>query len=264
MQWRDGMTAVLKEVHNGIGRITLNRPNRLNALTGEMMQDLHTACQSLHAEAAVKVILIAGAGRAFCAGQDLSERDPRNLSEPLDLAKIQRDLFHPVVTLLRQTPKPVVACVNGIAAGAGAGIALASDIVLASEGASFAFSFAKVGLSVDAGLGQSLANRVGRARATALLMLGDTINAQEAMRAGLIWKAVPDDVLTTETEKLLDRLSATPKMAITGIKQSMAACHLDLSGYLAAEANAQGDAGAHSDYAEGVLAFLEKRSPKFS
>lgn len=247
----------------GIARVTLNRPDRLNALTGALMRDLRDALSDLAADEAVRAIVLTGAGRAFCAGQDLTERDPRTLAGPLDLAAIQRDLFHPVVRTLRETDKPTLAVVNGTAAGAGAAIALAADIVVASRDARFVFSFAKVGLSVDAGLGQTLARALGAPRARALLMLGAALTGAEAAAQGLIWQAVPDADLDAAAETLADALAAAPRVALSGIKQAVAAAHLPPDDYLETEARLQGRAGAHPDYAEGVLAFLERRPARF-
>lgn len=258
-------TPVLFAVDTGIARITLNRPDRLNAVSRDLMLALNEAVAEAARRDDVRVISLTGAGRGFCAGQDLSERDPRRLDGPLDLAAIQRELFHPVVRTLQTTPKPVVACVNGVAAGAGAGFALAADIVLAEETAKFVFSFAKVGLSVDAGLGRALVQSLGPARARALLMLGGALTGAEAEAAGLIWKSLPADDLPAEHDRLLSQLAAAPRQALAGIKAAVAAAETQpLDSYLDTEAALQGRAGAHPDYAEGVLSFLEKRKPRFA
>lgn len=249
---------------NGVCKITLNRPERLNALTRDLMLALGGALVDAAADEEVRVISLHGEGRAFCAGQDLAERDPRKLSGPLNLAEIQRELFHPVICSIAHAPKPVVACVNGVAAGAGAGIALAADIVIAAESASFAFSFAKVGLSVDAGLGRALVQGFGAPRARALLMLGETLSAGEAAAAGLIHSAVADKDLPEAHGRLLESLAAAPRQALIGIKQAIAATHLPVDEYLKAEALLQGRAGTHPDYAEGVLSFFERRPARFN
>lgn len=248
----------------GHAKITLNRPERLNALTRDLLIAAKNSILTAIEDKNVRAILVTGSGRGFCAGQDLSERDPRKLQAPLDLESIQKELFHPVVTALQDTSKPVVSAVNGVAAGGGLGIALAADIVIAAENAKFAFSFAKVGLSVDAGLGRALALRIGMARASALLMLGEDISAMEAEKIGLIWRAVPAASLEDETMALVEKLSRTPPASIAGIKASLAASNLPLQDYLKIEAKQQGIAGVHPDYAEGVLAFLERRAPTFS
>lgn len=256
---------VLYDVASGIARITLNRPDRLNALTRDLMLGLRAALDDAAGSEDVRVILLNGAGRGFCAGQDLGERDPRKLDGPLDLEAIQKELYHPVIRTIRQTPKPVVASVNGVAAGAGAGFALAADITLASDAAKFIFSFAKVGLSVDAGLGRALVQSLGVARSTALLMLGGALTGAEAAEAGLIWRCVPAADLAQETESLIASLAAAPRRSLAGIKAAVAAAALpDLDAYLGAEAHAQGQAGSHPDYAEGVLSFLERRPANFA
>lgn len=256
--------AVQLETNDGIAKLTLMRPDRLNALTRNLLLEFNDALHKAVHDDAVRVISITGAGRGFCAGQDLSERDPRKLEWPLDLEAIQKELFHPIIRTMRQTEKPVVALVNGIAAGAGASIALAADIALASQSAKFAFSFVKVGLSVDAGAGQALVQTLGSARARAILMLGETLSAEEAERLGLIWKAVPDDDFEAEGDVLLSRLAASPRQALASIKKAVeAAENQGFEDYLDKEAVLQGSAGRHPDYAEGVLSFLEKRPADF-
>ncbi|RKF16820.1 2-(1,2-epoxy-1,2-dihydrophenyl)acetyl-CoA isomerase [Roseovarius spongiae] len=256
---------ILTEVKDGVGMVTLNRPARLNALTRDLMLDLARALDGLAADDAVRVVCLTGAGRAFCAGQDLTERDPRAHPDPFDLEALQVELFHPVLRLIATMQKPVVARVNGLAAGAGASLALACDIVIAAQGARFIQSFSKVGLSVDAGGGWALVRALGPARARALLMLGEALGADEAAAAGLIWRAAPDAALDAEIAALTARLLATPRGALRGIKRAVAAATEaeDFDAYLAAEAALQGEAGRDPDYAEGVLAFLEKRAPKF-
>ncbi len=255
---------VILEKQDRVARITLNRPARMNAITRELIVELRVAIEDAAGDDNVRVISLTGAGRGFCAGQDLSERDPRKLDGPLDLEALQQELYHPVVRALHQTDKPIVACVNGVAAGAGAAIALASDIAVAAENAQFVFSFARVGLSVDAGLGRILVQTLGPAKARALLMLGLNLSAREAADAGLIWRAVPEEELHGAHEALLGQLAVAPRISMSGIKTAVAAAHLPLRDYLAIEAEAQGNAGRHPDYAEGVLAFLEKRAAKFN
>lgn len=251
-------------IDNGIARIALNRPERLNALTRQMMLELKSVIGHLVHDSDVRVILLTGNGRGFCAGQDLAERDPRELDGPLDLEQIQSELFHPIVRSISSGRKPVVAVVNGVAAGAGAALALSADIVLAGKSAVFAFSFARVGLSVDAGLGRALVQGLGAPRARALLMLGESLTATHAAEAGLIWQALPDEALAGAADELVKKLAATARHSLSGIKQATAAAHLPLEEYLAFEAHLQGIAGKHEDYAEGVLAFLERRPPLFS
>jgi 2-(1,2-epoxy-1,2-dihydrophenyl)acetyl-CoA isomerase len=254
------------ELAEGIQRITLNRPAKKNALTREMLLRLREALEVAASNQAVRVVAITGAGTAFSAGQDLSERDPRTIPNwPLDLAEIQAELYHPILHLMRTMPKPVVAIVPGVAAGAGAGLALAADIVLASQSAQFSFSFVKVGLSVDAGLGWVLTRCLGPARARGILMMGQIMSAQEAATSGLIWRVVADVALATTAEEVLKSLCDAPQQALRSIKASLAQAEGEqLHAYLQHEAKQQGLAGADPDYAEGVLAFLEKRKPNFA
>lgn len=256
---------VLTRFEDGIGTISLNRPARLNALSREMMLALAEALETFASDGAVRVICLQGAGRAFSAGQDLSERDPRTQDHPFDLEAIQAALFHPVLRRIATMDKPVVARVNGLAAGAGASLALACDIVIAARSARFIQSFSNVGLSADAGAGWILVKTLGPARARAILMLGEALDADEAAGAGLIYRSVPDADLARETSALLDRLRAKPRRALCCIKRAVSAASeaRDLDSYLAIEAALQGEAGRDPDYAEGVLSFLEKRTPVF-
>ncbi len=256
---------VLFDVNDGIATVRLNRPERLNAVTRPLMIGLADILRKLSEDDAVRVICLTGEGRGFCAGQDLSERDPRAHPDGFDLEALQIELFHPVVTLITSMPKPVLAKVNGVAAGAGASLALACDFVIAAESANFTQSFSKVGLSVDAGGGWHLTHALGPARAKAALMLAETISATEAHAMGLIYKAVPEDALDESADALLAQLARTPRMALASIKKSVAAASsgMDFEAYLKAEAAAQGAAGRHPDYAEGVLSFLEKRKPNY-
>jgi len=256
---------LLYTVADGIASITLNRPTKLNAFTREMLLLLRDALDDAATRKDARVISITGAGRAFCAGQDLGERDPRNLEKPLDLERIQKEIFHPVVLSMTQMQKPVVACVNGIAAGAGSSIALAADIIIAQDTAMFTQSFVKVGLSVDAGGGLQLVRALGPARARALLMLGGNLTADEAAKSGLIWKSVKSVDFKTECQAVLKELVQAPSTALACIKVavSKASEPEDIETYLNTEAKLQGIAGHDQDYAEGVLAFLEKRKAMF-
>ena len=256
---------VLCDLDQGIATIRLNRPARLNALTRPLMVALADTLQKMAENDAVRVVCLTGEGRGFCAGQDLSERDPRAHPDGFDLEALQIELFHPVVTQITSMPKPVVAKVNGVAAGAGASIALACDFVVAAETAHFTQSFSKVGLSVDAGGGWHLTHALGPARARAALMLAETLDAGEAQALGLIYRAVPAEELDDAVDALLGKLSRTPRQALASIKTCVAAASSgqDFGEYLLSEAAAQGKAGRNPDYAEGVLSFLEKRKPDF-
>ncbi len=259
------MENVLYDGTAGSATITLNRPDRMNALTQDLMEDLRRALEKAASDTKVRAVCLTGSGRGFCAGQDLSERDPRKHQHPFDLQRIQQELYHPVISLITEMDKPVVASVNGIAAGAGVGLALASDIVIAAEPAKFILSFSKVGLSVDAGGGWFLTQSLGPARARAALMLAEAITAEEAASAGMIYKSVPEAELRQETDALLTKLQATPRTSLAMIKKSVCAAmsSANLADYLCAESANQGVAGRDPDYPEGVLSFLEKRPAKF-
>lgn len=259
-------SAVLVSQDDGIVRITLNRPKRLNALTQTLLADLRREVRCAVNRENVRVICIQGAGRAFCAGQDLSERDPRGREEAFDLEAIQKTEFHPLIRDIAQCDKPIVAKVQGVVAGAGIGLIAACDIVVAAESTKFAFSFSNVGLSVDAGGGWFCTYAMGAAKTRAALMLGETLTAEQADRLGLIWRSVPDSDLECESDAILSTISAKPRFALSRIKKAVQTAQdcADLESYLPLEARLQGEAGKHPDYAEGVLAFLEKRKPEFS
>lgn len=258
--------SVILRKQGSLGVVVLSRPARLNAFTGAMLIELRSVLEDLTSDAGVRAIMLTGAGGAFCAGQDLSERDPRGRTEPFDLAAIQRSAYHPILRLLRGTPKPVICALNGVAAGAGAGIALAADVVVMKRSASFLFSFVKVGLSVDAGLGFALVHALGPARARALMMQGGKLAAPEAERLGLIAECVDDEAFEERAFAIAQGLADSPSTALAGIKRAVEAALTapDYASYLNAEADLQGAAGYDPDYREGVLAFLEKRPPKWS
>lgn len=260
-----GAEPLLFSIEDRVATITFNRPGRLNALTRELLTALRAAVERCADDDEIRAVLITGAGRAFCAGQDLDERDPRRRAEPFDLEAIQHELFHPVILGLAALPQPVVVAVNGIAAGAGSSLALAGDIVLAARSARFVQSFVKVGLSVDAGGGWRLVRALGPARATALLMTGGALSAEDAAAAGLLAECVDDDALARRARDLAESLSRAPRTAVSAIKRAVAAAEksANLAAYLEREAALQGEAGAHPDYREGVLAFLERREPRF-
>ena len=256
---------LLQRIADGCCVLTLNRPERLNALTGELLRALHAALTKCRDDETIRAVLLTGAGRAFCVGQDLSERDPRKIEWPPKIEETQVELFHPVVLAIKTMPKPVIVAVNGSAAGAGLSLALAGDILLAARGARFIPSFGKVGLSVDAGGGWHLTQALGQARAKALLMTGQPLSAAEAESAGLVWKCVEDSALAQEAEALASQLAKGPTRAFAAMKQAVAAAGTAASfeEYLREEARLQGEAGRTADYREGVLAFLEKRPPRF-
>ena len=256
---------VLYACENGLATITLDRPARRNALTAPMLASLGRRLAEAAADPEARAIVLTGSGRAFCAGQDLNDRDPRVVAWPPDLEAIQRDLFHPVITAMRGSEKPILAVVNGVAAGAGVGLALAADIVIAAQGAPFVLSFSKIGLSADAGVGRLLVEALGAPRARALLLTGATLSAAEAVASGLIFRATPDDDLAREAAAIARALADGPTFAYRLIRRAVdaAAGSAGFEDYLAEEARLQGAAGSSEDYREGVLAFLEKRAPQF-
>ena len=249
----------------GLATIILNRPEKLNALNQDLIVSLRQTLEAVASDNNIRVVCLTGSGRAFCAGQDLTERDPRIHKHPFDLEAIQKSMYHPVIRLMTEMPKPVVAKVNGLAAGAGASLVMASDIVIAVSSAVFSFSFVSVGLSVDAGGGWTLSQALGPARARAILMLGEEISASKAEALGLIYRCVEDKEMDDSVDIVLDKLLSSPSSALASIKQTIRAAQTEqeFEDYLQQEAKLQGKAGRSSDYAEGVLAFLEKRKPNF-
>ncbi len=244
----------------GIARITLNRPDRLNSFTKAMHADLAAALDSA---ADSRVIVITGAGRGFCAGQDLNDRAVA-ADEPVDLGATVEDSWNPLVRRLATMPQPVIARVNGVAAGAGANIALACDVVVAAQSAKFIQSFAALGLIPDSGGSWHLPRLVGQARALGLALTGDPLPAQTAADWGLIWKCVDDEALDAEVDALAARLAALPPLGLAAIKSII---RTSGSRTLDEELDLQRDEmrrlGFTRDYREGVAAFLEKRSATF-
>jgi 2-(1,2-epoxy-1,2-dihydrophenyl)acetyl-CoA isomerase len=256
--------SILVDRRDGFRVVTLNRPQRLNAFTEEMHFALRAALAEAESDDACGALLITGAGRAFCAGQDLSDRMPGS-GPPRDLGASLDTFYNPLVRQLRALPFPVVAAVNGTAAGAGASLALHCDIVLAARSAKFVQAFAKIGLVPDAGGTWLLPRLVGAARARALALTAEPLAAEVAAEWGLIWKAVDDDRLLADAEALCARFAAGPRLGLGLIKQALdAAEQNDLDVQLDLERDLQRKAGFNPDYAEGVRAFLEKRAPNFS
>jgi 2-(1,2-epoxy-1,2-dihydrophenyl)acetyl-CoA isomerase len=255
---------ILVDHRAGYRVVTLNRPQRLNAFTEAMHVALRAALEEAQADSACGALLLTGAGRAFCAGQDLSDRLPGS-GPPRDLGASLDTFYNPLVRQLRALPFPVVAAVNGTAAGAGASIALHCDIVLAARSAKFVQAFAKLGVVPDAGGSWLLPRLVGTARARGLALTAEPLSADTAADWGLIWKAVDDDRLMADAEALCAQLAKGPTVGLGLIKRALdAAEHNDLDRQLDLERDLQREAGFHPDYAEGVRAFLEKRAPNFS
>jgi 2-(1,2-epoxy-1,2-dihydrophenyl)acetyl-CoA isomerase len=253
------------ESASGIARITLNRPDRLNAFTTRMHEELRDALARVTREGEARVLLLTGAGRGFCAGQDLADRAVAPGAEPVDLGASIENHYRPLVLALRNVALPVVCAVNGVAAGAGANIALACDLVIASRSASFVQAFSKIGLVPDSGGTYFLPRLVGSARAMGLALLGDKITAEQAEAWGLIWKCVDDDQFASTVDTLLEQLAHAPTSGLAAIKRALhASWDNTLEQQLALERDAQRTLGNSADYREGVAAFLEKRPPNFT
>jgi 2-(1,2-epoxy-1,2-dihydrophenyl)acetyl-CoA isomerase len=257
------MEPVLVSLESGVLRLILNRPDTLNAFTVAMTQALSAAMARAESEAAVRCVLITGAGRGFCAGQDLTERDMN--AKDIDLGGGLDARYNPLIRRMRALEKPVVCAVNGVAAGAGANFALACDLVIAARSASFIQAFVKIGLVPDCGGSYFLPRLAGTQRAMALAMTGDRLSAEEAERWGVIWKCVDDAALAAEADKLAKSLAAGPTRSLGLIKKAMyASAGNTLAAQLDLERDLQREVGKGKDYREGVAAFLEKRKPQFS
>jgi 2-(1,2-epoxy-1,2-dihydrophenyl)acetyl-CoA isomerase len=258
------MASILVSRDAGVLSVTLNRPDKLNAFNPEMHKLLRDALERARDDAAVRAVLVTGAGRGFCAGQDLSERDVSPDAAPIDLSVSLGSNYNPLVRRLRALPKPVVCAVNGVAAGAGANIALACDIVLAARSASFVQSFSQLGLVPDSGGTYFLPRLVGSARAMGLALLSTRLSAEEAERWGLIWKAVDDRRLMEEAAQVAAALAAGPTKGYGLIKKAMhASAGNSLDAQLDLERDLQREAGFSEDYREGVAAFMQKRKPSY-
>jgi 2-(1,2-epoxy-1,2-dihydrophenyl)acetyl-CoA isomerase len=248
----------------GIARLTLNRPERMNSFNDAMHAEVRDALDRVAADASLRVLLLTGAGRGFCAGQDLGDRTVAPGTEPVDLgASIDRN-YRPLVLALRRLPLPVVCAVNGVAAGAGANIALACDIVVAAKSASFIQAFSKIGLIPDSGGTYFLPRLVGTARALGLAMLGERLFAEQAAEWGLIWQCVEDAELHSTVEKLLRTLAGAPTAGLAATKRALyAGAGNSLEAQLDLERDLQRALGRSDDYREGVAAFTAKRAPRF-
>ncbi len=244
-----------------IARITLNRPDRLNSFTAEMHQELRDALASV---SDARVVVLTGAGRGFCAGQDLNERTVATGGHPADLGVTVETCWNPLIETLTSLPQPVIARVNGVAAGAGANVAFACDIVVAAKSAKFIQSFSAIGLIPDSGGSWILSRLVGQARALGLALTGEPLPAEQAAEWGLIWKAVEDDALDAEVDAIADKLASLPPLGLAAIKSIIRSTW---SRTLTQELHLQRDEmrrlGFTEDYREGVAAFIEKRQPTF-
>ncbi len=258
------MSDILFEKADGYAVITLNRPEKLNSFTAAMHTELREVIASIRTIPELRAVVLTGAGRGFCAGQDLEQRDMSQGAPPPDLGLNLDEYYNPLVRSLRALPMPVIAAVNGVAAGAGANIALACDLVIASRSASFIQAFCKIGLLPDSGGTYWLPRLLGDARARALAMLGEKITAEQAAEWGMIWRVVDETELMTEARKTAARFAQTPALGIAAIKRALqASADNTLDQQLDLERDTQRELGISEDYREGVRAFIEKRPANF-
>jgi 2-(1,2-epoxy-1,2-dihydrophenyl)acetyl-CoA isomerase len=254
------------EVQDGIARLTLNRPEKLNSFTGGMHVELRVALDSIQEDPAIRVLVLTGAGRAFSAGQDLADGDMQMVDGKMpDIGNVVEKNYKQLVLRLQNLRVPTVAAVNGIAAGAGASVALACDLVVATKSASFLQAFSKIGLIPDTGGTWFLPQRVGMARAMGLALLAEKLPATKAAEWGLIWECVEDANFADRIDTLAKQLSIAPTKALVRIRQAMhAAPSHTLEQQLSFEGSLMRELGWSPDYAEGVKAFIEKRAPNFT
>lgn len=255
------MLPIILSIENNIATITFNRPDKLNSFNREMALLLQSTLDECAANNEVRCIYVTGAGKGFCAGQDLAEVvDPNGPG----MAKILSEHYNPIITRLRNIPKPIVAAINGVAAGAGANIALACDIVVATQSASFIQAFSKIGLIPDSGGSYHLPRLIGFQKASALMMLGDKVSAADALQMGMLYKVFPDESFAEESKKIAVTLANLPTKALAYIKHALnESASNNLERQLLLEDEYQQKAAATTDFKEGVQAFLEKRSPNF-
>ncbi len=255
---------ILFEVRDGIARLTLNRPEKLNSFNVQMHEEVRAALDEMEQGAGVRVLVITGAGRAFCAGQDLSDRAVAP-GEAVDLGASIDKYYAPLVRRLRSLAMPVIGAVNGVAAGAGANLALACDIVIAAQSASFVESFAKLGLLPDTGGTYFLPRLIGLARAMGLALLAEKISAEQAAAWGLIWKCVDDAEFAATVDTLAKQLASAPTKGLARIKQAIySSGQHSLDQQLNLERDFLRELGYSEDFREGVAAFLEKRAARFT
>jgi 2-(1,2-epoxy-1,2-dihydrophenyl)acetyl-CoA isomerase len=255
---------ILLEIANGAARLTLNRPDRLNSFTVQMHDEVSRALEAV-SKSDARVLVLTGAGRGFCAGQDLGDRAVAPGGEGLDLGESLEKRYNPLIRKLATLDMPVICAVNGVAAGAGANIALACDIVIAARSAKFIQSFANIGLIPDSGGTWTLPRLAGQARAMGLALTGEPLTAERAEAWGMIWKCVDDDKLSAETDALATKFASAPTRGLALTKKLIRESgSRTLDAQLEIERDAQRALGRTADYKEGVAAFMEKRQPKFS
>ena len=256
---------ILFDVTDGVARLTMNRPDRLNSFNVQMHLELRAAIHQVSKDSTARVLVLTGAGRGFCAGQDLGDRAVAPGAQGVDLGESIENHYKPLVLALRRLQMPVIAAVNGVAAGAGANVALACDLVIAKKSASFVQPFNKLGLVPDSGGTWYLPRLVGMARAMGLALLGDKLSAEQAQQWGLIWRCVEDDEFDAAVDSLSRQLAAAPTRGLARTKEAIyASSRNSLEEHLNLERDFQRELGRSRDYAEGVAAFIEKRPAKFS
>lgn len=254
-------SALRWEVADGVGTITLDRPESLNSLDATLKRELLAALRQADRDASVRAVIVTGAGRAFCAGQDLNERLAPDAA-PLDVEV--RERYNPIILAMHGLAKPIVAAVNGVAAGAGASLAFASDLRIAAEGATFVLAFGRIGLIPDSGASWFLPRLIGAARAAELVYLPDPLSAADALRIGLVSRVVPAEALAAEARSMAARLASGAPRALALTRRAMTrSLEVGLAEALDHEASLQGIAGRTADHAEGLAAFVEKRPPRF-
>lgn len=255
---------ILVEEKNAVGYLTLNRPKQLNSFNEAMHKEVMSVLKAWSKDSSIRAVVLSAEGRGFCAGQDLGDRvvDP-NADSP-DLGLSIETYYNPLIKLITTMPKPVICAVNGVAAGAGANIALACDLVLAAKSASFIQAFCRLGLVPDSGGTWFLPRVVGRARAMGLAMLGDKLSAEQALAWGMIWQVVEDDALRSEAITLAEHLASQPTYGLSLIKKAInVSADNSLEDQLLLERDLQRLAGRSADYKEGVQAFMQKRTPTY-
>lgn len=250
------------DVDGPVATLTLDRPESLNALTVGLKAALRAALEEVAATPSIRVVILTGAGRAFCAGQDLAERAEPDAA-PLDVEL--RERYAPIVRAIRSMDQPVIAAINGVAAGAGASLAFACDLRIAASSARFVLAFGRIGLVPDSGVTWFLPRLVGSARAAEIALVGDPVSAGDALRIGLVSRVVDDGTLLDEARAMASRLAEAAPLAVAATKHALGAAWTgDLEAALEREAELQGRLGATADHAEGLAAFREKRPPRFS
>lgn len=255
---------ILFEISNGAARLTLNRPDRLNSFNIQMHEEVQAALDEIENDKSVRTLLLTGAGRGFCAGQDLSDRAVAPDGDAVDLGESVEKRYNPLIRRLTSLPMPVVCAVNGVAAGAGASIAFACDLILATKSAKFVMSFANIGLVPDSGGSWALPRLAGQARALGLALTGDPLPAETAANWGLIWKCVEDEALATETDTIIGKFAAAPTRGLAETKKLIrTAFTRPLDEQLDLERDKMRELGRSDDYREGVDAFMNKRKPEF-